>query len=411
MVTGVKRDGAGRGTGAPDARAVVILGSTGSVGRSTLDVVRALRGRFVVAGLSAFRSAGELASQVAEFRPAVAVLAGEVPAEEASSLAGACRAAGTRLLAGPSGLLEAARLGQAEMVVNALVGSAGIEPTLAAIEAGKHLALANKESLVAAGGLIVKAASRAGVRLMPVDSEHSAIHQCVRGEDAGRIRRIVLTASGGPLVDVTGDRLAGVSAEEALSHPTWNMGRKVTIDSATLVNKGFEVIEAHWLFGVEADRIEVLVERKSVVHSLVEFVDGSVSALLSPPDMRLPIQYALTYPERVATPFARLDLTSMSSVVFERPDHDRFPCLALAYQALAKGGTTPAVLSAADEVAVAAFLDGRIGFGDIHWMLSEVTARHRPVAAESLEAVLEADRWARQAAEAMVAARATEAGA
>lgn len=408
MVTDADRSEGGRAAG---ARAIVILGSTGSIGLSTLDVVRALPERFVVAGLSANTRAGELASQVAEFRPAVAALAGKASPEEASSLAGACGAAGTRLLTGPAGLLEIAALGQAEMVVNALVGSVGIEPTLAAIQAGKHVALANKESLVAAGGLIVAAASRAGVRLMPVDSEHSAIHQCVRGESARGIRRIVLTASGGPLVDVVGDRLAGVSPREALSHPTWNMGRKVTVDSATLLNKGFEMIEAHWLFGVEADRIEVLVERKSVVHSLVEFVDGSVSALLSPPDMRLPIQYALTYPERVATPFARLDLASAGSLAFERPDRERFPCLELAYGALAKGGTTPAALSAADEVAVAAFLDGMIGFGDIHWVLSEVTAKHRPAEADGLEAVLEADRWARRAAEAMVAARATEAGA
>lgn len=396
--------------GAPGVRTIVVLGSTGSVGRSTLDVVRALKGRFVVAGLSANTRAAELASQVAEFRPAVAVLAGKVSPQEASDLAGCCQAVGTRLLVGPGGLLELAELGGADLVVNALVGSAGIRPTLAAIRAGKHVALANKESLVAAGGLIVEAASRAGVRLIPIDSEHSAIYQCVRGEDAGRIQRIVLTASGGPLVDVGGDRLAGVSAEEALSHPTWNMGKKVTIDSATLLNKGFEVIEAHWLFGVEADRIEVVVERKSVVHSLVEFVDGSVSALLSPPDMRLPIQYALTYPERLRTRSGGLDLASIGSLAFERPDGERFPCLALAYEALAKGGTTPAALSAADEVAVAAFLDGRMQFGDIHRVLREVTARHRPVPADSLDAVLQADRWARSAAEAMVAARATEAG-
>jgi 1-deoxy-D-xylulose-5-phosphate reductoisomerase len=267
------------------------------------------------------------------------------------------------------------------------------------------VAIANKESLVAAGSIIIRAAQEAGVSVIPIDSEHSAICQCIRGEARAAVGRIILTASGGPLLDMSPEEIADVTADRALSHPTWKMGRKVTIDSATLLNKGFEVIEAHWLFGIGGDRIEVVVERKSIVHSLVEFIDGSVSALLSPPDMRLPIQYALTYPERVRTSFVNLDLETVGSIAFERPDHKRFPCLALAYEVLGLGGTAPAVLSAADEVAVGAFLDGRIRLGEIHSILREVLALHKPSCADKLETILEADRWARLKAEEKIAAR------
>ena len=380
---------------------ISILGSTGSVGRNTLDVVRSLKGRVRVFGLSANTREADLVRQIEEFKP-IAAAAGEKPSAELQS---ACLRCGTELVCGREGLARVATLPEADLVVNALLGAAGIEPTLAAIYAGKDVAIANKESLVAAGKLILEEAEEVGVNLIPVDSEHSAIYQCLRGENAKAVRRIILTASGGSLIDMDPETLQNVTAEEALSHPTWKMGRKVTIDSATLLNKGFEVIEARWLFGIEAERIEVVIERKSIVHSLVEFVDGSVSAVLSAPDMRLPIQYALTSPERMETAFSRLDLGAIGGLTFEEPDRDKFPCLALAYEALRLDGTAPAVLSAADEITVAAFLAGRIKFGDIHPILRDVLAKHAPAPADDLETILDADRWARAAAEGAIARR------
>jgi 1-deoxy-D-xylulose-5-phosphate reductoisomerase len=382
-------------------RHISILGSTGSIGRSTLDVVRGLLGKVKVVGLAANVRAEELADQVLEWKPVAASLADR---RRLGPLEAACRRAGTALGSGDEGTTRIATLPEADLVVNALVGAVGIEPTLAAIRAGKDVAIANKESLVAAGGVIVAEAEAAGTSLIPIDSEHSAICQCIQGEARSSVRRIILTASGGPLIDMDRQEIASVTADRALSHPTWKMGRKVTIDSATLINKGFEVIEARWLFGIEAGRIEVVVERKSIVHSLVEFVDGSVSALLSPPDMRLPIQYALTYPERLETPFARLDLDRVGPISFERPDLERFPCLGLAYEALRLGGTAPAVLAAADEVVVEAFLGGRLSFGGIAPVLRDVLALARPTEAASLEDIRAADRWARAKAEEIIAA-------
>jgi 1-deoxy-D-xylulose-5-phosphate reductoisomerase len=371
---------------------VILLGSTGSIGRSTLEVVRALRGRVKVVGLAAATNIDRLRRQMEEFMPdAVCVRAEE--------LADQLRTAGAlpsgAVFAGEDGMVDLVERVEAELVVNAVVGAAGIVPTLAAIEAGRDVAIANKESLVAAGSVIVGAAERRGVNLLPVDSEHSAVFQCIKGERRSDVRRIVLTASGGPLIDKTAEEIAGVTASEALRHPTWRMGKKVTIDSATLLNKGFEVIEARWLFGIAADNIDVVIERNSIVHSLVEFVDGSVEALLSPPDMRLPIQYALTYPERADTAFSRLDLASAGALAFEEPDTERFPCLELAYDVARRGGTAGAVLSAADEIAVQAFLDGRIAFGDIHGTLKQVQSSHTPGPGDSLDSVLEADSWGR----------------
>jgi 1-deoxy-D-xylulose-5-phosphate reductoisomerase len=389
-------------------RHISILGSTGSIGRSTLDVVRGLSGRVKVVGLAASARAEELADQVLEWKPVAASLADRA---RLGPLEAACRRAGTELASGDEGTTRIATLPEADLVVNALVGAVGIEPTLAAIRAGKDVAIANKESLVAAGGVIVAEAEAAGISLIPIDSEHSAICQCIQGEPRSSVRRIILTASGGPFIDMSREEMANVTADRALSHPTWKMGRKVTIDSATLVNKGFEVIEARWLFGIEAGRIEVVVERKSIVHSLVEFVDGSVSALLSPPDMRLPIQYALTYPERLETPFARLDLDRVGSITFERPDLERFPCLGLAYEALRLGGTAPAVLAAADEVVVEAFLERRLSFGSIASVLRDVLALARPAEAAGLEDIRAADRWARAKAEEMIAAERDRRGA
>jgi 1-deoxy-D-xylulose-5-phosphate reductoisomerase len=378
---------------------IVILGSTGSIGRSTLEVVRALEGRVKISGLAAATRIRDLQRQIAEFQPEAVCVAEEALADKLQTTSGLPPAA---VYAGEKGLVDLVKCVEADLVVNALVGAAGIVPTLAAIEAGKDIAIANKESLVAAGRLITEAAERQGVNLLPIDSEHSAVFQCIKGERRSDVRRIVLTASGGPLIDKTPEEIAGVTALEALKHPTWSMGRKVTIDSATLLNKGFEVIEARWLFGIAADNIDVVIERNSIVHSLVEFVDGSVVALLSPPDMRMPIQYALTYPERVDTTFARLDLLSAGALVFEKPDTERFPCLELAYDVAKQGGTAGAVLSAADEVAVQAFLDGRIAFGDIHRTLRQVGSSHRPGPGDCLDSVLKADTWGREEAKRLV---------
>ena len=378
---------------------IVILGSTGSIGVNTLEVAKMPGVGVDVVGLSTNRDVAGLAGQVREHRPlAVAVAEESVSDEPLKSLGDDC----PQVYRGASGLVRLVETAGADLIVNALVGASGIEPTLAAIAAGKDIAIANKECLVSAGEVIVGEARRRGVELIPVDSEHSAIHQCIRGEPKSGIKRIILTASGGPFIDTPAAEMAGVHALEALKHPTWSMGEKVTIDSATLLNKGFEVIEAHWLFGIDADRIDVLVERKSIVHSLVEFLDGSVMALLSMPDMRLPIQYALTYPERVETGFAKLNLNQLGGIGFEEPDRDRFPCLDLAFEAVRRGGTAPAVLSAADEVAVASFLEGAIGFGEIYPVLRDVVGAHEPLSSESLKAVMEADRWARQEASRLI---------
>jgi 1-deoxy-D-xylulose-5-phosphate reductoisomerase len=378
---------------------IVVLGSTGSIGRSTLEVVRSLGGRVEIVGLSAHKRIGDLARQVSEHSPLAVAVGDPAMADEVRSAAGGRR---VEVFSGPEGLLELVSLAEADLVVNALVGAAGILPTLAAIEAGKDVAIANKESLVAAGAVITARARAKGVNLIPVDSEHSAIYQCIRGEDRDAIKRIILTASGGALVDMPADEIADVKASQALRHPTWSMGRKVTIDSATLLNKGFEVIEAHWLFGIEADQIEVAIERRSIVHSLVEFVDGSVMALLSPPDMKLPIQYALTFPERVESPLPGLDLVSTGGIEFGQPDLGRFPCLRLAYEVAAIDGTAGAVLSAADEVAVDAFLEGRISFGEIYSVLRDVLSMHKVKDAASLDSVLKADAWAREQAAGIV---------
>lgn len=380
---------------------ISILGSTGSIGTNTLEVVRALGGRVRVVGLTANRSIGVLKEQIEEFRPLAAAVA-DTSLQDQTDFADSRR--DLTVFWGEEGLAEIAVLAEADLVVNALVGAAGIRPTLAAIEAGKDVAIANKESLVAAGGIIVKAARTKGVSLIPIDSEHSAIYQCIGSERQTAVKRIILTASGGPLVDMTSEEIAQVTASDALKHPNWNMGKKVTIDSATLLNKGFEVIEAHWLFGIAPERIEVSVERRSLVHSLVEFVDGSVMALLSHPDMRFPIQYALTCPERQDTGLPSLDLAAVGQITFEAPDFSRFPCLDLAYKVARKGGTAPAVLSAADEVAVDAFLSGRLAFGEIYSTLNGVLAEYSPAPADDLDLVLEADHWAREAARRIVTA-------
>lgn len=357
-----------------------------------------------VVGLSTQCRIEDLAAQVGEFDPAIAAVGDESLLGDLKNLIGP---SDTEVVAGESGIEQAASLAGADIVLNAIVGAAGIKPSIAAIRSGKDLAVANKECLVAAGEVITREAAQAGVSLIPVDSEHSAVFQCLKGENIESVSRITLTASGGPLKNMTAAEMAEVKAADALRHPTWSMGRKVTIDSATLLNKGFEVIEAHWLFGIPTDRINVLVERKSIVHCLVEFVDGSVIALLSQPDMRLPIQYALTQPERFAAPLSRLDLGGMGAIEFEEPDYERFPCLELAYRAAGLGGTAPAALSAADEVAVESFLAGDIKFGDIYSILKEVVASHQVMHANNLEAVMRATSWARGLAGSLVDSLAT----
>jgi len=374
---------------------IAILGSTGSIGLNALDVASSLGGLIDVVALTANRNIEVLASQIERFKPRMVAVGDQTAARE---IAGLAKGHGTEVLWGEDGLVRVAEFEAADLILNAVVGGVGIAPTLAAVRAGKTVAIANKECLVAAGEVIIREAGKSGSRLIPVDSEHSAVYQCLKGEESSSVRKIVLTASGGPLIDMSAPDIEQVRASAALRHPNWNMGRKVTIDSATLMNKGFEVIEAHWLFGVDADSIEVVVERKSLVHALVEFVDGTVVALLSEPDMRLPIQYALTYPDRMETRVKGLDFEAMGGISFEKPDYERFPCLRLAFDAIRSGGTVPAVLSAADEVAVEAFLEGDICFGDIYRILDEVVAGHKRQEADSLEAVMEADSWARHKA-------------
>lgn len=388
-------------------RRLVILGSTGSIGRAALDVVRALRRAGValaVTGLSAHRNIRLLAEQVREFRPGAVA----VPTEEgAAALRDAVPGWPGEILTGPGGLADLAASAEAELVMVAVEGVVGLAPTLAALQAGKHVALATKEALVAGGPLVMEAATRRGRALLPVDSEHSAIFQCLVGHPSSDVARLWLTASGGPFRQASREALKTVTPADALRHPTWSMGRKVTVDSATLMNKGLEIIEAHYLFGVPQERIEVVVHPQSLVHSCVEFVDGSVLAQLGPRDMRLPIQYALTYPQRPAHAPARLDLRTLGVLEFEPPDPERFPCLQYAREALARGGTTPAALNAANEVAVHLFLEERIGFTDIPRVIRHVLDHHLSRPASTLEAVLDADREARALAEAACTARST----
>ncbi|MFC1929328.1 1-deoxy-D-xylulose-5-phosphate reductoisomerase [Chloroflexota bacterium] len=376
------------------AKRLAVLGSTGSIGQQTLDVVRALPGRFRIVGLAAGNNIDLLAKQIGEFKPEFV----------SYSSAGENKTALGRLIDSEYQFLsleEIACHSQVDTVVIATAGSAGLGPTLSAVKTGKRIALANKESLVMAGEIITDEAKESGAEILPVDSEHSAIWQCLHGEKQ-EAARIILTASGGPFRHYTQAQLREVTVEQALRHPSWQMGMKVTIDSATLMNKGLEVIEAHWLFHMPLDRIKVLVHPQSIIHSMVEFVDGSIKAQLSYPDMRLPIQYALSYPDRLDNPqLPRLDWSRISSLDFEEPDFDVFPCLRLAIEAGRKGGTYPAVLCAVDEVAVELFLSRRIGFADIGRLVEEVLERHQAITRPALEEILAeeilaADAWARQ---------------
>ena len=377
-------------------RRVAILGSTGSIGQSALSVIASHPDRLRVVALSAGENATLLAEQVVAFRPDVVSVSTEAARADLQTRLGSH--AVTLLDPGSAGLIAAATHPDVDIVLCASSGTAGLEAALAAIGAGKTLALANKEVLVMAGALMIDAARQHQVSILPVDSEHNAIHQCLHARELSEVRRLILTASGGPFREFSADAIARVTPEDALCHPTWRMGRKITIDSATLMNKGLEVIEARWLFGVLADRIDVVVHPQSVVHSMVELCDGSVIAQLGVTDMRLPIQYAFAYPERWAGPLPSLDIVKAGSLEFAAPDPDRFPCLRLAYEALREGGTAPIVLNAANEVAVEAFLGRRIGFPAIPQVIEQTldAADRRLEPPASIEAVRAADTWARE---------------
>jgi len=374
---------------------LAILGSTGSIGRSALEVVEAHPDRLAVVTLVAGKNAAILAEQVARYRPSFVGVASSAVLDDLKRRlpVGAC----PEMAVGAEALIAAATHPDVDVVLCASSGTAGLEAALAAIDAGKALALANKEVLVMAGALMVDTARRRGVSILPVDSEHSAIHQCLHGQSTGDVRRLILTASGGPFRLLDRAALARVTPEDALQHPTWRMGRKITIDSATLMNKGLEVIEAHWLFGMSAGAIDVVVHPQSVVHSMVEFCDGSILAQLGAPDMRLPIQYALSYPERWTTPAAPLDVARLGTLEFSPPDLDRFPCLRLAYAALERGGVWPVVLNAANEVAVDGFLSGRVPFGAIAFVIERAleAADAAATAPRTLAEVRAAHTWAR----------------
>ena len=374
---------------------LAVVGSTGSIGQNTLRVVQHLSDRFQIFALAAHSTVERLAEQTAAFRPNVVAITDPNRVEEFQSRCTAMRIPVPEIVTGERGLRQIASAGEVDIVVSAAVGAAGLAPTYSAVASGKTVALANKEAMVLAGELLRKTASRTGARLIPVDSEHSAVDQCLRSGEHGEVRRLILTASGGPFRETPAERFATITPEEALNHPTWRMGKRITIDSATLLNKGLEVIEARWLFNIPPEKIDIMVHPQSIVHSMVEFVDGSVIAQLGTADMRQPIQYALTYPERLHSPVPSLDWATVSRLDFALPDRQKFPCIGLAYRAIQMGGTAPAVLNAADEVAVQGFLERIIPFSAIPEILAATLDAHVLQAADSLEAILEADAWAR----------------
>lgn len=377
---------------------IAILGSTGSIGDSALKVLADSNGDYLVVGLTTDRSIEKLALQIKQFRPQRVAIVNEAAHRQFTTDSRYSSARqGVEVLAGPEGLKEVASSADADLVLSGVVGAAGLPALLLALQKKKIVALANKEALIMAGPLVIEAAKKYGATLLPVDSEHSAMFQCIQGQNGNPIERIILTASGGPFYRYRGD-LSKVTVEKALAHPNWVMGKKITIDSATLMNKGLEAIEAHFLFDVPLDRIQIVIHRQSIIHSAVEYADGSMIAQLSAPDMCLPIQYAITYPERRPCPIQKLDLFQVGRLDFQKPDFRRFPCLSLALQAGKAGGTMPAVLSAANEVAVYAFLEQRIRFTDIARVVESALTKHQRIAKPDLDEVLNADAWARRVA-------------
>ena len=373
---------------------LAILGSTGSIGVNTLEVVKQFREEFEVCSLAAAgKNLALLREQIKEFRPRLVAVRDH---ERAHALREALAGERIEVVSGVEGLIQAATVAGVELVVLSVVGAIGIHPRLAAIEAGTNVALANKEAIVTAGEIVMKKAQANGVAILPIDSEHSAIFQALGGRLTGEgIKRIVLTASGGPFYTVPAEALIKVSPQQAIAHPVWAMGPKISVDSATMMNKGLEVIEAHWLFHVPSERIEVAIHPQGVVHSLVEYVDGSLIAQLSIPDMRIPISYALAYPKRLAMELPALDLAQLNHLTFDPPDEGKFPCLRLAYEALAHGGTMPAVLNAANEAAGGAFLQGQISFNQIPQVVASTMDDHRPSTLEGVEDALAAEQWAK----------------
>lgn len=379
-------------------KAISLLGSTGSIGTQTLDIVASHPDQFRIVALAAGRNIELLAQQVRQFQPEMVAISdatllpelqaalAEVPTQPA-------------LLAGEEGVIEVARYADADVVVTGIVGCAGLLPTIAAIEAGKDIALANKETLIAGGPVVLPLIQKQGVKLLPADSEHSAIFQCLQGVPQGGLRRILLTASGGAFRDLAVEKLRSVTVADALKHPNWSMGKKITIDSATLMNKGLEVIEAHFLFGVDYDQIDIVIHPQSIIHSLIELQDTSVLAQLGWADMRLPLLYALSWPERIITDWEALDLVKIGTLTFREPDHEKYPCMQLAYAAGRAGGCMPAVLNAANEQAVALFLEEKIRFLDIPRLIEQACDRYQVhnTATPTLDDILEADQWARQA--------------
>lgn len=371
---------------------ISILGSTGSIGTQTLDVIREIGGINVCA-VTANNNIELLEKQIREFKPDIAAV---MDCEKAEILKERTKDCKTDILSGMDGIIAAAVYDKSDTVLTSVVGNIGILPTFEAIKAGKDIALANKETLVSAGELIMNAVNKYGVKIYPVDSEHSAIFQCLQGNSENKIRRILLTASGGPFRGRNAEELKNVKASDALKHPNWNMGKKVTIDSASLMNKGLEVIEAKWLFGVEVEDIEVLVHPQSIVHSAVEYEDGAVIAQLGEPDMKVPIQYALTYPKRVKNSFPKIDFMERNSLTFEKPDTDTFKCLSLAYRAVKEGGTMPTVMNGANETAVNAFLNDKIGFLDIADIIEKTMSAYTVKYNYTVDDLIDADSWARE---------------
>ncbi|MDA3970885.1 MAG: 1-deoxy-D-xylulose-5-phosphate reductoisomerase [Desulfobulbaceae bacterium] len=386
----------------PITQRISLLGSTGSIGTNTLDIVRKFPGKFQITGLAAGRNINLLRDQIEEFEPEIVSVASEELARDLAGMLG--RKWANRIHTGREGNIKVATLDSADIVVSAIVGAAGLLPTLRGIEAGKTIGLANKETLVMAGDLIMQAARDNNVAILPIDSEHNAIFQALNAGRRQDVHKIILTASGGPFRDKPLEELWDVSIEEALAHPNWSMGRKISIDSASLMNKGLEVIEAKYLFDIDIEDIEVLVHPQSIVHSMVEFIDGSVISQMGVPDMRIPIAYALAYPERLRINLPRLNLPEARDLSFSKPDIKRFPALKLAYQACKQGGTLPAVLNGANEIAVEAFLNGRIRFPEIGFVVAECLERHTRQDINDIETVLQADLSARRQAENVVAA-------
>lgn len=376
---------------------LAILGSTGSIGKNTLEVISRHRDRFKVTALAARNNIEMLEAQIREFKPEVVAVFDKSAAESLRK-----KGLPVEILEGEQGMIEAATLDDVDMVVSAIVGSAGLLPTYEAVKAGKDIGLATKEAMVMAGNIIMSEAAKRGVSIIPVDSEHSAVFQCLDGRDKDEVEKIILTASGGPFIKRSAEELVNVTPAEALNHPNWDMGRKISIDSATLMNKGLEVIEAYWLFGVPVDKIGVIIHPQSIIHSMVSFIDGSVISQMSVPDMKGPISYALSYPKRLSNILPSLNLAKIKELTFEEPDLKKYPSLALTYEALNAGGTMPCVLNAANEIAVEAFLNERISFMGIPAVVADTMAEHEVLKGETIEEVISASEWARKKAEEII---------